>query len=304
MANTYWNDLEEEALLGLPWLAQLFYLRVLRRSMDFRTGLVGKAPYGVTWGTLALLMHVDPARGRPASECGEPSLKALRFAVELLVRKGLVEMRSADKYLIFFLPMADRDDSVSGNRGRRRADVGQVNRGRPDTSNDKASDEIRGRRGAEGDNPNRGNIPISDIRKKNPPSGDSERGRENAETVHPIPARKAHGARLTLAALPGDWEAWCTQERPDLDPERTWDGFRDYWVAQPGAKGVKADWLATWRNWVRRETAAGGERRLPARLGKGQAVADSNRKAGEDFICDAAPVVSGTVIDGEFRRVK
>lgn len=28
--------------------------------------------------------------------------------------------------------------------------------------------------------------------------------------------------------------------------------FRDYWIAQPGQKGVKLDWPATWRNWVRR----------------------------------------------------
>jgi len=28
--------------------------------------------------------------------------------------------------------------------------------------------------------------------------------------------------------------------------------FRDYWAAQPGQKGVKTDWSATWRNWVRR----------------------------------------------------
>jgi len=30
------------------------------------------------------------------------------------------------------------------------------------------------------------------------------------------------------------------------------DQFWDYWTAQPGQKGVKLDWNATWRNWVRR----------------------------------------------------
>lgn len=29
--------------------------------------------------------------------------------------------------------------------------------------------------------------------------------------------------------------------------------FADHWRAKPGADGRKADWLATWRNWVRRE---------------------------------------------------
>lgn len=33
------------------------------------------------------------------------------------------------------------------------------------------------------------------------------------------------------------------------------DEFRDYWIAQPGQRGVKLDWLATWRNWVRRAGA-------------------------------------------------
>ena len=29
--------------------------------------------------------------------------------------------------------------------------------------------------------------------------------------------------------------------------------FRDYWIAKPGQGGVKVDWDATWRTWVRRE---------------------------------------------------
>lgn len=28
--------------------------------------------------------------------------------------------------------------------------------------------------------------------------------------------------------------------------------FIDYWLAQPGQKGTKLDWDATWRNWMRR----------------------------------------------------
>ncbi|WP_424807696.1 hypothetical protein [Rhodococcus sp. 27YEA15] len=41
-------------------------------------------------------------------------------------------------------------------------------------------------------------------------------------------------------------------ERPDIDLAAELRIFRDYWIAQPGAKGVKLDWDATWRNWVRR----------------------------------------------------
>lgn len=35
-----------------------------------------------------------------------------------------------------------------------------------------------------------------------------------------------------------------------IGPE--FDRFQDYWTAVPGQKGRKLDWLATWRNWIRR----------------------------------------------------
>lgn len=47
--------------------------------------------------------------------------------------------------------------------------------------------------------------------------------------------------------LPSDW-----QPREHQDQILELDKFRDYWVAQPGQKGVKTDWDATWRNWIRR----------------------------------------------------
>lgn len=49
--------------------------------------------------------------------------------------------------------------------------------------------------------------------------------------------------------------AFCLSERPDLSPESVAAEFRDYWSAQPGQRGVKLDWEATWRNWVRRQRA-------------------------------------------------
>lgn len=59
--------------------------------------------------------------------------------------------------------------------------------------------------------------------------------------------------------LPKDWQPtaefidFCKQERPDLNPEFIAEEFKDYWVSKAGADGVKLDWLATWRNWVRRQ---------------------------------------------------
>lgn len=48
-----------------------------------------------------------------------------------------------------------------------------------------------------------------------------------------------------------DWIEYCVKTRPDLNPKDTFESFTDYWVSVAGAKGVKLDWSATWRNWVR-----------------------------------------------------
>jgi uncharacterized protein YdaU (DUF1376 family) len=64
------------------------------------------------------------------------------------------------------------------------------------------------------------------------------------------------GTRLhNLFEFPQAWVDFCSQTRPELNPQETFEQFRDYWVAQPGQKGVKTDWEATWRNWVRRQQA-------------------------------------------------
>jgi len=69
----------------------------------------------------------------------------------------------------------------------------------------------------------------------------------------------------TASRLPADWYpsdddfSFCRKERPDLTPSDVASRFRDYWIAQPGAKGRKADWHATWRNWVRNEKRANGK---------------------------------------------
>jgi uncharacterized protein YdaU (DUF1376 family) len=64
---------------------------------------------------------------------------------------------------------------------------------------------------------------------------------------------KSKGTRIPFTELPDDWSAFCRAERPDLEPIKVWASFYDYWIATSGAKGVKADWFATWRNWVRKE---------------------------------------------------
>jgi hypothetical protein len=63
------------------------------------------------------------------------------------------------------------------------------------------------------------------------------------------------GTRLSIETLPEEWETFCREERLDLNPAATFARFRDFWIAKPGKDGRKADWFATWRNWVRNTRA-------------------------------------------------
>jgi len=64
------------------------------------------------------------------------------------------------------------------------------------------------------------------------------------------------GSRLAKDLIfPEEWFLFCKQERPDLEPLMTFNKFQDYWISQAGQKGVKLDWFATWRNWVRSTNA-------------------------------------------------
>lgn len=84
----------------------------------------------------------------------------------------------------------------------------------------------------------------------------------NQEPITIVEAQKPKQSRGTR--LPADWVPteeqlqFCKTERPDLNPKAVADRFKDFWIAQPGTKGVKLDWDATWRNWVRNEKAGGG----------------------------------------------
>jgi hypothetical protein len=54
-------------------------------------------------------------------------------------------------------------------------------------------------------------------------------------------------------------------ECPGLNIDAQTVRFVDYWRAQPGQKGVKADWAATWRNWMRRAHDETTKSRPPTR---------------------------------------
>jgi hypothetical protein len=72
------------------------------------------------------------------------------------------------------------------------------------------------------------------------------------EVVKERPATR--GSRLSPSWMPSDQsKAKAREDAPSVDHQAEHSMFIDYWIAQPGQKGVKTDWDATWRNWMRRK---------------------------------------------------
>jgi hypothetical protein len=67
------------------------------------------------------------------------------------------------------------------------------------------------------------------------------------------PAPKSKGSRIAVDwNLPDDWLAWAKKDFPLVDAVREAEKFADHWRAKAGADACKVDWLATWRNWIRK----------------------------------------------------
>jgi hypothetical protein len=89
-------------------------------------------------------------------------------------------------------------------------------------------------------------------------------GERVVQEAAPLSPRRSGRSRATHLptdwVCPKSWGDWALTERPDWNSEavrRVADEFRDYWIAKGGADARKADWKATWRNWVRREKFPG-----------------------------------------------
>ena len=101
--------------------------------------------------------------------------------------------------------------------------------------------------------------------------------------------------------LPTSWQEWASENRRDLSVKRIGEiaiAFKDHWIAQPGRSGVKADWAATWRNWIRNERSS-------------KALSFADQKIREKEQCKAAMDAwargeraepDSTFIEGEFGR--
>lgn len=89
----------------------------------------------------------------------------------------------------------------------------------------------------------------------------------DSDTTGTKKKKEREGSPQRGSRLPKDWSPDPFQHAEALNEgftaaqtERMALTFRDYWIAQPGQRGVRTDWGAVWRNWLRREA----EKRPPA----------------------------------------
>lgn len=119
-----------------------------------------------------------------------------------------------------------------------------------------------------------------------------------AGVMSPTASRSAsNGTRLPADwQLPRKWGEWAMTERPELKPDdirKLADKFKDHWLANANRKeGRKANWEATWKNWVRNEPNFSRESFKTA----GQRRNENTDAAALEFLNRS----KGNVIEGEF----
>jgi len=91
----------------------------------------------------------------------------------------------------------------------------------------------------------------------NPDESENNPNHEPVTNNHKPSSTATRGSRLPNNWKPdSDLAAWSKTERPDLDLRKVLEEFRDYWGSLAGSRATKVDWDGTWRNWVRKQTAA------------------------------------------------
>lgn len=136
----------------------------------------------------------------------------------------------------------------------------------------------------------------------------------NVEGEPPAKKPKAEtGSRLSSDwVLPRDWGLWAVSQGMDEKAVRTTaDTFRDHWVGKAGKDARKSDWLATWRNWVRRDLTnrggrygnAGNEKPRAGSRSIPDRVKDAIAKQHAERQTESFGATTGTTIEGEFDRL-
>lgn len=99
-------------------------------------------------------------------------------------------------------------------------------------------------------------LQTAEVKRSEVKRSEAVQDQDQSQDQKPTPrTRPDRGTRLPQPWQPDDeWLDWAVGslnlKRDDVMREAL--VFRDFWYAKAGANGRKVDWLATWRNWMRR----------------------------------------------------
>lgn len=89
-----------------------------------------------------------------------------------------------------------------------------------------------------------------------PPTGESPRVRARTREGATKSSPAKRGTRIPddfAQTVTPEMVQWARTKCPLVDGKAVTEEFVDHWIAKPGKDGLKLDWTATWRNWLRRE---------------------------------------------------
>lgn len=118
-------------------------------------------------------------------------------------------------------------------------------------------------------------------------------GRSSPTPTQPVPTStskevpvgpRKRGTRIPEPfMLTTEMREWAATETPTVDAEASTRRFVDYWRAETGAKASKLDWVATWRNWLRRDADSKKPNRLTPTERAAQTAAAGRQVMGQQI---------------------
>lgn len=100
--------------------------------------------------------------------------------------------------------------------------------------------------------------PINEVAEKNLNNRKPEKKRDLAQSPKGISFRnwlealKSEDPAVSPSACPDSLYDEAKRLGFEHSAIAQWEKFHDYWIAKTGQSAVKSDWIATWRNWLRR----------------------------------------------------
>jgi hypothetical protein len=212
------------------------------------------------WADLLCLMHDGEPYGHLATKSGELTIPWLANRLGMRARNLKSCIVELENFNVFSRNSEGRMYSRRMVRDEelriQRASGGALSANNPNVPRSKK--DIH-------DGPNEGQGGVPSPSSSSSSSSSSSKNKEQREEAQAPPSapptlalvKPSKGTRFTLQPLAKEWAEYAMKKRR-WSIEQTievYEGFCDHWItcAQPNA--IKLNWLAAWRQWVRKERA-------------------------------------------------